>query len=81
MSCTMVCYGSILLVSWSHPTASHVLQFVFKTAIGNSGIRFKVDPGVPLVYAGFLITILATLLSFKDHEQAGLVDMLCFAGT
>lgn len=43
--------------------------FVFKTAIGNSGIRFKVDPGVPLVYAGFLITILATLLSFKDHEQ------------
>lgn len=44
-------------------------QYIFQGVKTSSGILFKADPGVPLVYGGFLIVIVCTLLSFKDHEQ------------
>ena len=32
-------------------------------------MRFKQDPGVPLVYAGFAALLVSTLLSYESHSQ------------
>ena len=36
---------------------------------GSTGLRFKQDPGVPLVYAGFAALLVSTLLSYESHSQ------------
>ncbi|KAK9856470.1 hypothetical protein WJX84_010282, partial [Apatococcus fuscideae] len=37
--------------------------------IGATGLELKVDPGVPLVYAGFGGLMLTTMVSYLSHSQ------------
>eukprot|EP00210_Caulerpa_lentillifera_P002205 g2119.t1 len=37
--------------------------------IGSTGLEFKSDPGVPVVYAGFAGLMITTLLSYLSHSQ------------
>jgi cytochrome c biogenesis protein len=37
--------------------------------IGSTGLQIKADPGVPIVYLGFALLMLSTLLSYVSHSQ------------
>jgi cytochrome c biogenesis protein len=40
-----------------------------KGIIGSTGLQIKSDPGIPLVYAGFGLLMLSTLMSYASHSQ------------
>ncbi|XP_057964230.1 cytochrome c biogenesis protein CCS1, chloroplastic [Malania oleifera] len=44
-------------------------RIVIVDAIGSSGLDLKIDPGVPVVYAGFGALMLTTCISFFSHSQ------------
>ncbi|PIA55613.1 hypothetical protein AQUCO_00700135v1 [Aquilegia coerulea] len=44
-------------------------KIVIVDAIGSSGLDLKIDPGVPIVYAGFGALMLTTCVSFLSHSQ------------
>ncbi|KAM7253558.1 hypothetical protein ACFE04_021712 [Oxalis oulophora] len=44
-------------------------KIVIVDAIGSSGLDLKIDPGVPIVYAGFGFLMLTTCLSYLSHSQ------------
>jgi len=45
------------------------IEVVLGDIIGASGMEFKSDPGVPLVYAGFGGMCITTVLSYLSHSQ------------
>nr|QJH88193.1 ccs1 [Pterocladia lucida] len=40
-----------------------------KEIMTNTGIQIKTDPGIPLVYTGFLILMITTLISYISYSQ------------
>ncbi|XP_007042720.2 PREDICTED: cytochrome c biogenesis protein CCS1, chloroplastic [Theobroma cacao] len=44
-------------------------KIVVVDAIGSSGLDLKIDPGVPIVYAGFGALMLTTCVSYLSHAQ------------
>ncbi|KAF5178595.1 Cytochrome c biogenesis protein ccsb [Thalictrum thalictroides] len=44
-------------------------RIVIVDAIGSSGLDLKIDPGVPIVYAGFGALMLTTCISYLSHSQ------------
>ncbi|GFY95075.1 cytochrome c biogenesis protein family [Actinidia rufa] len=44
-------------------------KIVIVDAIGSTGLDLKIDPGVPVVYAGFGALMLTTCISFLSHAQ------------
>lgn len=44
-------------------------KIVIVDAIGSSGLDLKIDPGVPIVYAGFGALMLTTCISYLSHSQ------------
>ncbi|PIN02313.1 hypothetical protein CDL12_25174 [Handroanthus impetiginosus] len=45
------------------------VKIVVLDAIGSTGLELKIDPGVPIVYAGFGALMLTTCISFLSHSQ------------
>lgn len=45
------------------------LEIKVDDVIGSTGMELKADPGVPLVYAGFGIMMITTLLSYLTFSQ------------
>ncbi len=37
--------------------------------VGSTGLQIKADPGVPIVYLGFALLMLSTLMSYVSHSQ------------
>ncbi|MFN6570739.1 cytochrome c biogenesis protein [Dendronalium sp. ChiSLP03b] len=37
--------------------------------IGSTGLQIKSDPGIPLVYSGFAVLMLGTVMSYFSHSQ------------
>jgi len=47
--------------------------------IGSTGLQIKADPGIPFVYAGFLLLMLGVVMSYVSHSQVwALVQGDCF---
>ncbi|KAF8022066.1 hypothetical protein BT93_G2261 [Corymbia citriodora subsp. variegata] len=44
-------------------------KVVIVDAIGSTGLDLKIDPGVPIVYAGFGALMLTTCISYLSHTQ------------
>ncbi|GAB2291237.1 copper chaperone [Dionaea muscipula] len=44
-------------------------KIVILDAIGSTGLQLKIDPGVPIVYAGFGALMLTTCVSYLSHSQ------------
>lgn len=44
-------------------------KIVILDAIGSTGLDLKIDPGVPIVYAGFGALMLTTCISYLSHAQ------------
>jgi cytochrome c biogenesis protein len=40
-----------------------------KKIIGSTGLQIKVDPGIPMVYSGFALLMISTLMSYLSHSQ------------
>ncbi|MEC4804927.1 MAG: cytochrome c biogenesis protein [Jaaginema sp. PMC 1079.18] len=45
------------------------MQLKVLRLIGATGLQIKADPGIPLVYAGFALLMLSTLMSYVSHSQ------------
>jgi len=45
------------------------ITIVLKDIIGSTGLELKMDPGVPLVYAGYGALIMTTFVSYLSHQQ------------
>jgi cytochrome c biogenesis protein len=37
--------------------------------VGSTGLQIKADPGIPIVYTGFAILMLGTVMSYFSHSQ------------
>ncbi len=37
--------------------------------IGSTGLQIKSDPGIPMVYSGFAVLMLGTVMSYFSHSQ------------
>jgi cytochrome c biogenesis protein len=47
--------------------------------IGSTGLQIKADPGIPLVYTGFLLLMLGVMMSYVSHSQVwALAEGDCF---
>jgi cytochrome c biogenesis protein len=49
------------------------LSLVVDELIGSTGLQIKADPGIPIVYTGFALLMLGTLMSYVSHSQVWLL--------
>lgn len=42
--------------------------------ISSTGLQIKIDPGIPLIYTGFLILMLSTLISYITYSQIWIIQ-------
>ncbi len=42
--------------------------------ISSTGLQIKKDPGIPLIYTGFLILMLSTLFSYVTYSQIWIIQ-------
>ncbi len=45
------------------------INFVVDDLVCSTGLQIKMDPGIPLVYLGFGLLMLGTLMSYVSHSQ------------
>ncbi|MEM9246239.1 MAG: cytochrome c biogenesis protein, partial [Cyanobacteria bacterium P01_F01_bin.153] len=45
------------------------INLVVDDLVGSTGLQIKADPGIPLVYLGFGLLMLGTLMSYVSHSQ------------
>jgi cytochrome c biogenesis protein len=45
------------------------LRLSIVDVVGSTGLQIKADPGVPIVYLGFALMMLSTLMSYVSHSQ------------
>jgi cytochrome c biogenesis protein len=43
--------------------------FVIDEILGSSGLQLKSDPGTGVVYAGFAVLMITTIVSYMSHSQ------------
>ncbi|NJR67264.1 MAG: cytochrome c biogenesis protein [Synechococcales cyanobacterium CRU_2_2] len=51
------------------PVAGKPLRLTLVDIMGSTGLQIKADPGIPLVYLGFGLLMVSTLMSYVSHAQ------------
>lgn len=49
-------------------------SFYFVEIISSTGLQVKTDPGIPIIYFGFLFLMISTLLSYVSYSQIWIVE-------
>ena len=57
-------------------------SFILVDIISTTGLQIKTDPGLPIIYLGFLILMLSTLISYRTYSQIWIIqkDQKIFVG-
>jgi len=42
---------------------------IFLEILSSTGLQIKTDPGIPVIYAGFFLLMLSTLVSYITYSQ------------
>lgn len=45
------------------------VKLVIEEVVGSTGLQIKADPGIPIVYLGFALLMLSTMMSYVSHSQ------------
>ena len=54
-------------------TISQKRSLILKDIISSTGLQIKTDPGIPIIYIGFLFLILSTLISYITYSQIWII--------
>ena len=57
-------------------------QFKLIDILSSSGLQIKIDPGIPIIYFGFLLLMISVLISYITYSQIWIIkkDNLVFIG-
>lgn len=50
-------------------TINFTRSFLLVEIISSTGLQIKTDPGIPLIYSGFLLLMISTLISYLTYSQ------------
>ena len=68
--CSIYTNTGQFLGNWElHETFSSVLPYQLVDIINSDGLQIKTDPGIPIIYFGFFLLMLTTLISYKSYSQ------------
>jgi cytochrome c biogenesis protein len=48
--------------------------FTFLEILSSTGLQIKTDPGIPVIYAGFLFLMISTLISYITYSQVWMIQ-------
>ena len=48
--------------------------FKFIEIISSTGLQIKIDPGIPIIYTGFLFLMLSALVSYISYSQIWIIQ-------
>jgi len=57
-----------------HETVSFNEPFTFLEILSSTGLQIKTDPGIPVIYAGFLFLMISTLISYITYSQVWMIQ-------
>ena len=52
---------------------SFLQPITFLDTISSTGLQIKTDPGIPLIYSGFLFLMISSLISYITYSQIWMV--------
>lgn len=55
-------------------TVNFKQPLTFLETISSTGLQIKIDPGIPMIYAGFFFLMLSTLLSYISYSQIWIIQ-------
>jgi cytochrome c biogenesis protein len=55
-------------------TANFKQPLTFLEIISSTGLQIKTDPGIPMIYIGFFLLMLSTLLSYVTYSQIWIIQ-------
>nr|UQS76335.1 c-type cytochrome biogenesis protein [Haslea ostrearia] len=55
-------------------TVNFKRPFTFLDIISSTGLQIKSDPGIPIIYSGFLFLMLSTLISYITYSQIWIIQ-------
>lgn len=57
-----------------HETSNFNYSLTLTEIISSTGLQIKTDPGIPLIYIGFLFLMLSTLISYITYSQIWIIQ-------
>ena len=55
-------------------TGNFQQSITFLEILSSTGLQIKTDPGIPIIYAGFLFLMLSTLISYITYSQVWIIQ-------
>jgi cytochrome c biogenesis protein len=55
-------------------TVNFKFPFTFLEIISSTGLQIKIDPGIPIIYTGFLFLMVSTLISYRTYSQIWIIQ-------
>ena len=49
-------------------------SFILIDLISTTGLQIKTDPGLPIIYLGFLLLMISTLISYRTYSQIWIIE-------